>query len=162
MTAPAKGRNVFSWTLEQGPQEIGRARNEVRKALVSYELPNDLLDDTVLVFSELVTNAVQHGSGPIEFVVHVLFDRIRLCVADASPRPLVPVQPGSHDERGRGLAIVASCSTRWWVCTRHPGKEVWAEFRRPATVLPSWLLAGVPGYTGEGRDLPTSIFTQGH
>ncbi|WP_157251152.1 ATP-binding protein [Nonomuraea typhae] len=160
MTALAKGRNVFGWPLTLDPKEVGRARELVHKALAGYQLEPTLLDDTVLAVSELVTNAIRHGTPPIELAVHVLYDRVRICVADASPRQLVPGQPGSHDERGRGLAIVKAVTDgRWWVTTRHPGKEVWAELPRPATKLPRWLVAGVPGQASGGHNPPAPIYT---
>ncbi|MFI6502351.1 ATP-binding protein [Nonomuraea typhae] len=155
MTAPWKDRNVFRWRLDQEPQEVGRARDGVRKALAGYELPVALVDDVELVVSELVTNSIVHGAAPVTLTVQVWHDRIRVCVTDASPQPLVPRQPDTGDERGRGLAIVTSCSAHWWVCTRHPGKDVWAEFHKPAAELPSWLLAAVPG---QASYLPTSIY----
>ncbi|MFI6505279.1 ATP-binding protein [Nonomuraea typhae] len=159
MSVLTKGRNVFGWPLDQDSKEVGRARELVRKALSDYELDDELRGDVELVVSELVTNAVVHGAAQIELAVHVLYDRIRVCVTDASPQPLIPGQPASHDERGRGLAIVQSYG-RLWVCARHPGKEVWAEFLRPSTELPLSLMACIPGHsTSTGCGVPCSGFS---
>jgi len=37
-------------------------------------------------------------------------------------------------EGGRGLAMVAACTTRWGFCEAYPGRTVWAEASWPVAV----------------------------
>lgn len=94
----------------------------------------DLLDDTLLLLSELVTNAVLHGGPPIvvgidcdETVMHV---RVR----DGSPALPVPREADLEAEGGRGMTLVELLTSTWGVvpiADEHGlGKEVWFELRR--------------------------------
>jgi anti-sigma regulatory factor (Ser/Thr protein kinase) len=105
--------------LAPDPSEVGTARRFVRSWLEGLALrpARALVDDVVLVTSELVTNAVEHGAGgPIEVVVGDDGERTVLSVAsrtDAAGFELVGdgttwelADPGSR--AGRGLGIVRS------------------------------------------------------
>ncbi|WP_030164566.1 ATP-binding protein [Streptomyces sp. NRRL S-813] len=54
-----------SWTLPNDPRVVNDARRRVAGRLSEWGL-DDLEDDTALVVSELVTNAVRYARGPIE------------------------------------------------------------------------------------------------
>jgi hypothetical protein len=54
-----------------------------------------------------------------------------LAVADASPRPLLRLNPGPDAEQGRGLALVEALTSRWgWHPASATGlaKFTWAEW----------------------------------
>lgn len=96
---------------------IGPARDFVRRAAESMNEPEiraEQIDDVVLVASELVTNAVEHGTGDdVEVALSISGDRIVLSVtgaADGLPRPSDDLPP-VESLRGRGLVIAASLST---------------------------------------------------
>ncbi|WP_018545485.1 ATP-binding protein [Streptomyces sp. LaPpAH-108] len=92
------------------------------------------LDDMRLCASELVTNAVLHGTpaGRLVLVrVDSFADHLVIEVHDAGDE--VPAQraPEESDVDGRGLLIVSNTADRWGVKERKgPGKCVWAEFDR--------------------------------
>lgn len=97
--------------------------------------PADLLELVVLLTSELVTNAVVHGLGPVQLMLIDDGLRLRVEVSDAeteSPQ-LAPRWPGQMDATGRGLLIVDRLADRWGTRPRRtpPGKIVWFELRRP-------------------------------
>lgn len=97
--------------------------------------PAELLDRTVLLTSELVTNAVRHGRGPIQLQVVEDVDRLRVEVTDGEPRlPDGPGKPAEDEERGRGLLILDQLADRWGSHPRGtlPGKVVWFELRHRA------------------------------
>ena len=91
--------------------------------------------------SELCANAIAHtasGRGGV-FTVEVDCTRdgvARVAVADGGGAS-VPAA-GSLDlmmaEGGRGLALVAACTSRWGFSEAYPGRTVWAEACWPVAV----------------------------
>lgn len=54
---------VLCFPVRHGPRELGTLRRQVRSALDLPEVPEEAADDALLVVSELVTNAVTHGTS---------------------------------------------------------------------------------------------------
>lgn len=86
--------------------------------------------DLELVASELATNAVQHGVGPVSVRVESNGDTVRISVHDCGQRYPQVTQVASDATRGRGLGIVALASSDWGVERDGEGKWVWAELSR--------------------------------
>jgi Histidine kinase-like ATPase domain len=102
--------------------------------------------------SEFCANAIAHtasGRGGV-FTVEVDCSRdgvARIAVTDDGG-PSIPVA-GSRNlmaEGGRGLAMVAACTSRWGFTEAYPGRTVWAEASWPIPV-PS------PGHPARGARL---------
>lgn len=122
------------------PNAIGVARAVVREA--ARGLRHEVLEDAVLLTSELVTNAIRHGGSHIELtadaepgilVVAVYDDGTAFRVGDLGrPRP--------EAVSGRGLGMVHRVAHAWGVRDGDGahGKTVW--FR----------LGGADGYRGPG------------
>jgi anti-sigma regulatory factor (Ser/Thr protein kinase) len=102
------------------------SRERVCEALESQS-DNLLLDDTALIVSELITNAIRAGCayGQIELVIDQ--DYLRISVFDDAPGQVVPRHANPADTNGRGLAIIAALSRHWGVTVSSEGKTVWAE-----------------------------------
>ncbi|MCM2393627.1 ATP-binding protein [Streptomyces albipurpureus] len=88
------------------------------------------VDMVVLAVSELVTNAVIHGSRPGDPVaVSVERDErtLRVSVEDRSVALPCPRAAGDGEDSGRGLGLVAASADRWGVIPRTDGtgKQVW-------------------------------------
>ena len=85
-----------------------------------------------LIVSELVTNAVAHGSG--EVGVRVVLDgrMVRLEVTDGArdrEPVLVPRASAVDPNYGRGLRLVTGLADQWGWDRLDDAKTVWAEVR---------------------------------
>ncbi len=110
-------------------------------------------DTLMTCVSELCANAISHtasGDGGV-FIVEVDARRdgvARIAVTDEGADG-VPAA-GSLDlmaEGGRGLAMVAACTTRWGFADAYPGRTVWAEASWPVAVPPQGQSPHHPGRT---------------
>ncbi|SEQ61610.1 PAS domain S-box-containing protein [Streptomyces radiopugnans] len=118
-----------SWTFPAETYAARRARDAVRGVLRGWGLET-LTDDTVLLVSELVTNALRHAHGPIG-VRMVRGTSLLVEVSDPLPAPPRERNAAVDDEGGRGIQLVARGARRWG--TRHGpiGKTVWFELSLP-------------------------------
>lgn len=111
-----------------------RARAFARSAECS-EHATEVLSDSLLLISELVTNSVLHGGAPIVLAVECDGDSVRVSVRDGSPVPPELATRGPDAEDGRGIALVELLSDAWGVAPvsdeHGVGKEVWFTLRRP-------------------------------
>ena len=131
------GAKTLSRTFEPAPTSVSEARRFAREVLDEWGL-DDLLDDVVLLTSELVTNAVTHAGTPMTVSVVREEDRLRIDVFDQHPTRVLPVganaRPGAG-EHGRGLLITSALATAWGVEYRRDHKRVWAAFALVETTL---------------------------
>ncbi|HSE54732.1 MAG TPA: SpoIIE family protein phosphatase [Nocardioidaceae bacterium] len=104
---------------------VSDARRLVAEHLANYRLPGQVVDDAVLVTSELVTNAMLHGTAPIDLRVHADQSRVMLEVQDRANFQPRKIRPTPEDEHGRGLQIVAALCQRWGTRMTQDGKAVW-------------------------------------
>ncbi|GAA4374698.1 hypothetical protein GCM10023146_27740 [Nocardioides caricicola] len=92
---------------------------------------DDLLECAELGTSELVTNALLHGAPPLTVRVRGTREHPRVEVRDGSlDLPQLPTTTDADEDDllltfGRGLSIVARCSTAWGVDLEEDGKIVW-------------------------------------
>ena len=79
-------------------------------------------EDAALMVSELVTNALQHGTGAISLRIEVEANVLRVEVSDEGNVALAPSPtPGAHG--GWGLRIVDEVADDWGV--REGSTKVW-------------------------------------
>ncbi|GAB2872083.1 SpoIIE family protein phosphatase [Streptomyces deserti] len=116
-----------SWTVWRVPQAVGHARRFTRRTLRSWGVTKGL-DPVLLVVSELVTNALVHTDGQVRLDITLINDRLRIAVADTSPRsPVKPTSIGWEATGGRGILLVEAVSAAWGTVPASGGKQVWAE-----------------------------------
>jgi anti-sigma regulatory factor (Ser/Thr protein kinase) len=116
---------IATTTLPASAPSVRRARALVRASLSSWGLPG-IADTAELLVSELVTNAVQHGRGPIE-VRLLRGTSLIIEVADSSLAPPLIRMPDTLAETGRGLQLIKSLAQRWGVRRGTDGKIVWCD-----------------------------------
>ncbi|MFD9128742.1 SpoIIE family protein phosphatase [Kitasatospora sp. NPDC059571] len=120
---------VAVWDVPADPSAVSVIRGEVSRRLEQWGL-DDLVFTTELVLSELVTNAIRYGGGPIG--VRLLLDRTLICeVSDAGSTSPHLRYAASTDEGGRGLFLVAQFAERWGTRYTPTGKVIWAEQTLP-------------------------------
>jgi serine phosphatase RsbU (regulator of sigma subunit)/anti-sigma regulatory factor (Ser/Thr protein kinase) len=126
------------------------ARAVVRSVLAEADL-SDLLDEALLLTTELSTNGVVHAGTELD--IEVIADRQGLTVtvmdfAAGPPEQLTVGQagpaaaPAELSERGRGLLLVDHFSSRWGTTHHTGGKGVW--FRLDRARKPAALAGGLP------------------
>ena len=126
--------------LIPGPESVKAARDFTAATLHGWKL-DALVEEAVIVTSELVTNAIRHGtcsSGPDVDVASVMLawqrhdGRIICVVTDGSSMPPVLEQADTSSESGRGLQVVHALAAAWgWVMLGACEKAVWAAFQLP-------------------------------
>ena len=88
----------------------------------------DICDTAALVITELVTNALVHTDGQVRLDLTLINHRLRVSVADNSPRtPIKPTSIGWEATGGRGILLVEAMSAAWGTVPVSGGKQVWSE-----------------------------------
>jgi anti-sigma regulatory factor (Ser/Thr protein kinase) len=111
------------WEFAAEARSVAQARAMIAQRL--HDLPDESLEVVLLLASELVTNAVRHGTGPVR--VHVAWDdeSVRVQVEDQSPEWPAVQTLDSDALNGRGLILVDDLSSGWGVRAGGTGKTVW-------------------------------------
>ncbi|MFG2863418.1 SpoIIE family protein phosphatase [Streptomyces sioyaensis] len=118
-------RRIATWELPADPSRVSGIRAAVTRQLAAWGL-EEVVFATELLLSELVTNAIRYGSGPIQ--VRLLHDRTLICeVSDTSSTAPHLRHAASTDEGGRGLFLVAQLAQAWGTRYTADGKVIWAE-----------------------------------
>ncbi|MEV7186903.1 SpoIIE family protein phosphatase [Kitasatospora sp. NPDC093102] len=116
---------IAEWEVASTPEAVAQARAEATRQLAEWGL-DEAAFVTELVLSELVTNAIRYGTGPIG--VRLLYERTLICeVSDTSSTAPHLRYAVAEDEGGRGLFLVARLTERWGVRYTPEGKIIWAE-----------------------------------
>ncbi|MCZ0985967.1 SpoIIE family protein phosphatase [Streptomyces diastatochromogenes] len=129
--------HVATWDLPCDPAVVSKARAQASAQLATWGL-EDMAFTTELVVSELVTNAIRYGRGPIQLRM-VLQSTLTCEVSDASSTAPHLRRARVFDEGGRGLLLVAQLTERWGTRHNREGKVIWAEqlIASPSTEAPS-------------------------
>lgn len=123
-------------TFEPVGRSVATARSFVRDTLQGWGF-SDIVDDAVVLTSELVTNAVVHAGTAADVLCLRTEDAVRIEVSDHYPEREIPLQSspatmGSPDrEGGRGLQLCAALATRWGVDYTSTHKQVWFQLDLP-------------------------------
>jgi GAF domain-containing protein len=134
------------------PAAAAAARRFVRDTLQSWELTgrseerDALVDDAVLLTSELVTNAVLHAGTPVQVTCRIVRDErdgaVEIAVLDRRPAQLRPDLPHSSADAaertsGRGLQLPSQLASAWGVTYSGTAKAVWFRMRLAGSGRPA-------------------------
>ncbi|MFH8620412.1 ATP-binding protein [Streptomyces vietnamensis] len=131
VTSCPTGHPAYSQSLPREARSAAVARRLVRTALTVWGL-DSLAEDAMLVITELVSNAVDHGRLPS---IRVIVSRpsangVRVGVVDRSRIvPSLKADPNGDRLRGRGLVLVDALAEEWGTELYRWGKQVWAELK---------------------------------
>jgi anti-sigma regulatory factor (Ser/Thr protein kinase) len=128
-----------------GKRAPSSARAVVDTVLLSWGLDDaNWRDETALIVSELVTNAVCHGGG--EITLEIVADGPGVCVVVTDGSAAPPRRREPDDTGGRGLIVIEALAARWQVHSHGSGKRVRVDLhphpesgrpRQPAPLTPS-------------------------
>jgi hypothetical protein len=114
-----------TWDTMPPPSAVPEVRGRAATLLTEWDLQGEDAQPSLLVLTELVTNAIEHAFPPLRVTLGLGTDFVRIEVHDAAHE-----RPRSHrreDGHGRGLEIVAGLALRHgWTPDAH-GKLVWAD-----------------------------------
>lgn len=123
-------------TFDPVARSVATARAFVRDTLQGWGY-TDVVDDAVVLTSELVTNAVIHAGTAADVLCLRTEDGVRVEIADHYPEREIPLQPAALDlgsldsENGRGLLLCAALASRWGVEYSPTRKHVWFQLDLP-------------------------------
>ncbi|MFB7227522.1 ATP-binding protein [Streptomyces fimicarius] len=128
-----------SMAIPHGPAGVGQARHRMREQLRGNGVSDAVVDDAVLILSELLSNACRHGrplgrqtdvgDGDIRAAWRVdTGGALTVEVTDGGgPTRPVPSTPSVTARGGRGLNIISALAQEWGVRDDSSGEvTVWA------------------------------------
>lgn len=99
------GESSVTWRLADDPAELGSSRELVRKTLATWGL-SEQTELAELVVTELATNALRHGTSPIDIGLSYSGKDLRTEVHDHGAGRPVRRRTTANDEQGRGLELL--------------------------------------------------------
>lgn len=121
--------------LVSAPSSVTAARHLVRDDLRTRGLPSRVIEDALVVVTELVGNAIRHArplrgtnrSGVVLLSWDATESQVRIDVTDGGGSNEPRVEPPSlANTGGRGLAIVSAVASDWGVVADGDGVTVFA------------------------------------
>jgi serine/threonine-protein kinase RsbW len=119
-------RRVFPGRTDQ----VAQARDFTRRVLA----PCPVLDEAILLASELAANAVAHTvtgrGGHFDVTIYRAETLVAIAVRDEGSDDAPAVRPlDEMAEYGRGLGLVELIADRWGHCGNEHGRTIWLQLR---------------------------------
>jgi CheY-like chemotaxis protein len=122
-----RGARSAVFRVGHSPEEIARARRFVAHHGDAWGY-DEILDDALIVVSELVTNAIMHARSACDLCLRDAERILRIEVTDGGRGSPELQSPAEDAEHGRGLLLVSAMCEAWGVDTLSDGRKmVWAE-----------------------------------
>ena len=120
----------LSWSFPGTPADVSCSRHWLAMAATEVWGDCDDTDRLVLAYSEIATNAVLHGAGPVTVAAQICPTSARCEIADQSSRLPRARHASPADVGGRGLEMVQLTVDRLRVAAGRAGKTVFFEVGR--------------------------------
>jgi sigma-B regulation protein RsbU (phosphoserine phosphatase) len=139
--SPEAGELARRVRLPNDRRTPAAARAVVRSVLEEAGL-DVLLNEALLLTTELSTNAVVHAGTELDIAVTADSSGLTVTVTDFAPGPVEQLAVGPRNdkidigevaERGRGLLLVDHFASRWGTVHEGSGKGVWFRLERTAS-----------------------------
>ena len=120
-------------TFAPEPLQVRHAREWACKTLAGWGV-TDQADQVELLVSEVVTNGIMHGSGPVDVCLSCGSGEMRTEVHDQGAGRPAQQDAAADDLGGRGLRLVEAISSSWGAMddgSGQPGKTVYALILLP-------------------------------
>lgn len=131
--ATREGVPAHGYRLPLPPHKIAsrQAHRVLDWALRDWRVSGETADNTRVVVSELVTNALTHSLDVFRLDLRLEDEEIVIAVWDCSDSTPIVTLPDGLSEDGRGMFLVAALCKEWGVTTEDTGgKTVWARIPR--------------------------------
>ena len=111
------------WSLTPTSRSVPTVRRSIGEVLDEWGL-SALKDSTLLLVSEVVTNAVLHARTQIKVEMKREGAGVRISVSDGSPLPPSLRRPADTSTTGRGLRLLDLLADSWSTQSSDNGKTV--------------------------------------
>jgi serine phosphatase RsbU (regulator of sigma subunit)/anti-sigma regulatory factor (Ser/Thr protein kinase) len=165
----ATGALVRRVRLPNDRRTPAAARALVRSVLEEARL-DALLNEALLLTTELSTNAVVHAGTELDIEVAADAGGLTVTVTDFAPGPVEQFTVGPRNdkidigevaERGRGLLLVDHFASRWGTVHEGTGKGVWFRLERQAGGAAQTAAGAHPGGPRSGAPAEAAAPTVG-
>jgi DNA-binding NarL/FixJ family response regulator len=104
------------------------ARVFTRRTLEEWRVSEAVVEDVLLIVTELVNNAITHAQSGCELRMSLTSVSLRIEVIDAGAGTPDPLPPSPTRNHGRGLHLIDALTAAWgYEPLETGGKMVWAE-----------------------------------
>jgi anti-sigma regulatory factor (Ser/Thr protein kinase) len=131
MATARRGATTATLLFSHASASVSAARRRLANDLQKRGVPKEVIEDAILVLSEVLSNALRHarplGSGKIKVSWDVRAGAVEIQVTDGggATRPH-PAHPSLSSLGGRGLGIVTTLTSDWGVRASGSETTVWA------------------------------------
>ncbi|MEU9339731.1 ATP-binding protein [Streptomyces sp. NPDC048278] len=128
-----RGASEYVFPMPPVAGAVPDVRRRAGAVLAAWKVSPDVIEDALLIVSELLTNAIVHALPPAVLRLSWTHDAglgtLRIEVTDSGPartagQPPADIDP---DEHGRGEEIVHALATRYGIHTRPGAITRWAD-----------------------------------
>lgn len=117
--------------MPKRPDSTPAARAFLMRLLNGWGVEDEVIDDASLLTTELVANAVRHGTGPVKLRVEVEDGVVQVHVHDEGDAEPKVRHADDTSVNGRGLWIVECVADEWGSDRDESGKSVWFRLNGP-------------------------------
>ena len=111
------------------PDSTPAARAFLARLLDGWGVADEVIDDASLLATELLSNAVRHGTGLVTLRVEVEQDVVHVRVHDDAAGQPVVKESDPTSIGGRGLFLVECVADQWGSDPDDAGKTVWFRLK---------------------------------